>query len=240
MKKIFLLTLALISMLILFGCKDEHVHTLVSHEKRDATCQREGTNAYYACDGCGKLFRDANGLTEITRESLVIPKTSHADEDVDFICDFLCGSMLFTEEVLNDLLYDTLTLSTATVRDYCFFSAINTYYNIFKDHIRIIYDTGANEEYIYNGDSDDGAFNVGSILSEKYDLTCTSDIVPAICFIKEFKNRQVFKYKNSDGQFVGVVVNEDATLLDGILIYDASDNLIYEIKITPETENEIS
>ena len=34
--------------------------------------------AYWTCSGCGKYFSNANGTTEIAKDSWIIPKTGHS------------------------------------------------------------------------------------------------------------------------------------------------------------------
>ena len=52
-------------------------HALAAHEARDATCTEDGSSAYWSCSGCGKFFSDAEGKTEITENSWIIPATGH-------------------------------------------------------------------------------------------------------------------------------------------------------------------
>lgn len=49
-------------------------HTLVKTERVEATCANAGTEAYWTCSACGKLFSDENGTTEIG-EPVAIPAT---------------------------------------------------------------------------------------------------------------------------------------------------------------------
>ncbi len=43
-----------------------HVHALAQIEARAATCETPGTEAYWKCSECGKLFADAEGKEEIS------------------------------------------------------------------------------------------------------------------------------------------------------------------------------
>lgn len=54
-------------------------HTLVKHDKVEASCEKDGMEAYSYCDTCKKNFTaDKEGkLTETTLEALVIPKLEH-------------------------------------------------------------------------------------------------------------------------------------------------------------------
>ncbi len=49
-------------------------HDLTKVDAVEATESREGNKEYYLCKDCGKLFEDAQGTKEITKESTVIPK----------------------------------------------------------------------------------------------------------------------------------------------------------------------
>ncbi len=49
-------------------------HTLVKTDRVEPTCIENGTEAYWTCSACGKLFSDENGTTEISAP-VVIPAT---------------------------------------------------------------------------------------------------------------------------------------------------------------------
>lgn len=51
-------------------------HDLVKTDKVDATCVKEGTQAYWTCTRCHKMFSDAQGKNEI-EAPIVIPKAAH-------------------------------------------------------------------------------------------------------------------------------------------------------------------
>ena len=55
-------------------------HTLVKTERVEATCANAGTEAYWTCSACDKLFSDENGQNEIS-EPVVIPATGHTYGD---------------------------------------------------------------------------------------------------------------------------------------------------------------
>lgn len=55
-------------------------HTLVKTERVEATCANAGTEAYWTCSACSKLFSDENGQNEIS-EPVVIPATGHTYGD---------------------------------------------------------------------------------------------------------------------------------------------------------------
>ena len=52
-------------------------HTLTTHAAVAATCEAAGNSAYWSCSECGKYFSDAEGNTEITENSWIIPATGH-------------------------------------------------------------------------------------------------------------------------------------------------------------------
>lgn len=54
-----------------------HTHDLGKVEAKPATCTEDGNSEYYKCSGCGKLFADANGTTEITAENTVVRASGH-------------------------------------------------------------------------------------------------------------------------------------------------------------------
>lgn len=58
-------------------------HTLVKTERVEPTCIENGTEAYWTCSACGKLFSDENGTNEIS-EPVVIPATGDHDYGVDW------------------------------------------------------------------------------------------------------------------------------------------------------------
>ena len=62
-----------------------HVHTLVKVDEVPATCTQAGTEAYWKCSECSKMFSDEEGTTEI-EEPVAIPAKGHtltAVEKVD-------------------------------------------------------------------------------------------------------------------------------------------------------------
>ena len=62
----------------LFECI--HGHGLQHHERVSPTCEADGTEEYWSCDVCGRLFADEAG-TERIDEPAVIPMTGHAWDD---------------------------------------------------------------------------------------------------------------------------------------------------------------
>ena len=62
--------------IMLTACEN-HIHTLTKVDAVAATCETAGNSEYYSCD-CGKYFSDANGSTEIDKDSWIIPATGHS------------------------------------------------------------------------------------------------------------------------------------------------------------------
>ena len=50
---------------------------MVHIPKKDATCTVDGNTEYWTCDTCGKYFSDANGDTEIEKDSWIISAINH-------------------------------------------------------------------------------------------------------------------------------------------------------------------
>ncbi|MGM9553263.1 MAG: S-layer homology domain-containing protein, partial [Faecousia sp.] len=52
-------------------------HILTKTEAKAATCTEAGNSEYWTCSVCGKYFSDEAGMTEIEKDSWVIPATDH-------------------------------------------------------------------------------------------------------------------------------------------------------------------
>ncbi|MEE0967784.1 MAG: cohesin domain-containing protein, partial [Clostridia bacterium] len=65
----------------LVPCTPKCTHKGIEKVKNanDATCTEPGNIAYWYCSLCGKYFSDANGTTEITHASTVIPEKGHTE-----------------------------------------------------------------------------------------------------------------------------------------------------------------
>ena len=55
-------------------------HSLTAVAATEATCTEDGNIAYWTCSHCEKLFGDAEGTTEVTVESIVVPAKGHTEE----------------------------------------------------------------------------------------------------------------------------------------------------------------
>ena len=56
-------------------------HKLTKTEAKAPTCTEPGNEAYWTCETCGKYFSDAEGKTEITLDSTVLPALGHDYKD---------------------------------------------------------------------------------------------------------------------------------------------------------------
>ena len=52
-------------------------HNLVKTDRKEADCVNAGNIEYYTCSTCGKIYRDADGTQEITKEQTVIAALGH-------------------------------------------------------------------------------------------------------------------------------------------------------------------
>ncbi|GEM_PF-4037810 len=60
-----------------------HTGTLVKTEEKPATCAEEGTEAYWTCSECGKMYSDAEGTKEITAPVKIDKTNNHILEKHD-------------------------------------------------------------------------------------------------------------------------------------------------------------
>ncbi len=58
-----------------------HNHTLVYNEAVSPTETKPGSQPYYSCDGCEKLYSDPAGLNEVSMEDLIIPPTAQKENE---------------------------------------------------------------------------------------------------------------------------------------------------------------
>lgn len=63
--------------ILLTACNEQHTHVLTKVEAVTATCETAGNHEYYTCD-CGKYFSNADGTTEIEKDSWVISANGHS------------------------------------------------------------------------------------------------------------------------------------------------------------------
>ena len=106
-------------------------HRLILVPATPATCTKDGNEAYYRCEGCGKFFSYTAGDTEIEEDSWIIP-AGHSWDDGEITTPAGCetpGEMTYTctmcgqqrtEEIqkLGHDILDTVTEPTCTAQGY--------------------------------------------------------------------------------------------------------------------------
>ena len=60
-------------------------HTMAEAEAKAATCTQDGSNRYFACSTCGKVFKDEQGTQETTVQAEVLPALGHTTKLVDTV-----------------------------------------------------------------------------------------------------------------------------------------------------------
>ncbi|MBQ3375027.1 MAG: cell wall-binding repeat-containing protein [Erysipelotrichaceae bacterium] len=89
-------------------------HDLVYSEEISTSCEEDGVAAHYQCSRCLKLFRDAEGNQEVTESELVITRTGHNWEFVDFSWDGY-ESAIANYKCLNDSSHTTTEAATVEI-----------------------------------------------------------------------------------------------------------------------------
>lgn len=75
-------------------------HTLVHHEKIDATCKDTGMKEYWYCEECNKYFLDNEHKNETTLGDLIIPVSDvHTSKTIPGV-DSTCSKEGYTDEVI--------------------------------------------------------------------------------------------------------------------------------------------
>lgn len=54
-----------------------HTHDVTKIDAKGSTCQKQGNNEYYYCEGCGKYFKDAEATVETTVDAEKLPLADH-------------------------------------------------------------------------------------------------------------------------------------------------------------------
>ncbi len=73
----------LILVIVLVTCNKAHVHTIEKVAKVDATYAIDGTEAYYKCSTCDKIFADEEGTQEITLDQ--VKKIKYYSEGLEYV-----------------------------------------------------------------------------------------------------------------------------------------------------------
>lgn len=80
--------------------EEQHVHVLTAVDATAASCTAEGNKAYYICE-CGKLFEDADAITETSAETVKIAKLDHAYGNWDVTVKATCTAIGSREKVCS-------------------------------------------------------------------------------------------------------------------------------------------
>lgn len=113
-----------------------HTHTLVKTDEVPATCLATGTEEYWSCSGCHKMFSDSDGTNEIDAP-VKIAKTAHAWNDGEITTPATCtttGVKIYTCTVCRETKTETIakkshTLETiVTVEHTCETDGIKAHY----------------------------------------------------------------------------------------------------------------
>lgn len=86
MRRIASLILGVFIIFAIVGCSEkketsseaECVHVMTRVERVQPTCAAEGNRAHYVCEKCDKIFFDAKGNIELSKENIRIAKLNHS------------------------------------------------------------------------------------------------------------------------------------------------------------------
>lgn len=86
-------------------------HTLVHHEKIDATCKETRMKEYWYCEECNKYFLDDEHKNETTLDDLIIPSSDvHTPKTIPGV-DSTCSKEGYSDEVICSVCGKVLTPS---------------------------------------------------------------------------------------------------------------------------------
>lgn len=94
-----------------------HTHTLVKTDEVPATCLATGTEEYWSCSGCHKMFSDSEGTNEIDAP-VKIAKTAHAWNDGEITTPATCtttGVKTYTCTVCRGTKTETIAKKSHTL-----------------------------------------------------------------------------------------------------------------------------
>ncbi len=77
---------AILSVLLTACDNQQHSHTLIRIERKEATCTEDGNIEYWSCSECGKNFSDSEGVTETDNVSIPAGHTLTHHEKIDAGC----------------------------------------------------------------------------------------------------------------------------------------------------------
>ncbi|OUO79266.1 hypothetical protein B5F53_07190 [Blautia sp. An249] len=89
-------------------------HNLVKIEYKAPTCTVNGNEEYWTCDTCDKYFSDANGDTEIAKDSWIISAINHDWNDAVYTWDDDGSTCTATRTCKNDSAHTEKATATVT------------------------------------------------------------------------------------------------------------------------------
>ena len=87
---------------------------MVHIPKKDATCTEYGNEEYWICENCGKYFSDANGDTEIAKDSWIISAINHDWNDAVYTWSDDGSTCTATRTCKNDSAHTEKATATVT------------------------------------------------------------------------------------------------------------------------------
>ena len=87
---------------------------MVHTPKKDATCTMDGNIEYWYCETCGKYFSDANGDTEIEKDSWIISAIGHDWNDAVYTWSDDGSTCTATRTCKNDSAHTETSKATVT------------------------------------------------------------------------------------------------------------------------------
>ena len=87
---------------------------MVHTPKKDATCTEYGNEEYWICENCGKYFGDANGDTEIEKDSWIISAIGHDWNDAVYTWSDDGSTCTATRTCKNDSAHTETSKATVT------------------------------------------------------------------------------------------------------------------------------
>ena len=87
---------------------------MVHTPKKEATCTKSGNTEYWTCDTCGKYFSDANGDTEIAKDSWIISAINHDWNDAVYAWSDDGSTCTATRTCKNDSTHTETSKATVT------------------------------------------------------------------------------------------------------------------------------
>ena len=87
---------------------------MVHTPKKDATCTVDGNIEYWYCETCGKYFSDANGDTEIAKDSWIISAINHDWNDAVYTWSDDGSTCTATRTCKNDSAHTETSKATVT------------------------------------------------------------------------------------------------------------------------------